>query len=415
MTVNNHVPRAEALARLGVKPATLYAYVSRSQIRSIPSGDNRHRLYNSEDIERLRSRKRGQIKSTARAESSLRWGEPVLNTVISTVSDGRLIYRNRNAFELVQAGAPFEVVTHFLATGLWQDEHRTWPAIAMPAEIQQQFLSAPRSTTSADLSKFLVAQILLLGLRGRGQAELTQGTAISLTPLLLQSVAACFGLLRPRSTLTHRLRHEPLARYVLRAGGAQVTDERAEALNAALVLIADHELTSATFAARIAASTGADLFGCLAAAHCTHAGTLIGQKADRSEQLLRDLLVSGKQPRTAELIRQKGADLFGFNLLLYPKGDPRVRMILDYAEALDSRRRMMAPAFKFLRRMQEEALAEPGIPTALAALGMALGLPRRSGYLLWTLSRTSGWIAHVLEQRTQAFQLRPRAHFVSAS
>jgi len=56
----------------------------------------------------------------------------------------------------------------------------------------------------------------------------------------------------------------------------------------------------------------------------------------------------------------------------------------------------------------------PSIEVGLVALSAALGLPERSASALWTLGRTAGWIAHVMEQRLAGFVLRPRAKYVSS-
>jgi citrate synthase len=56
----------------------------------------------------------------------------------------------------------------------------------------------------------------------------------------------------------------------------------------------------------------------------------------------------------------------------------------------------------------------PGITAALVALSLSLGLPRRSANLIFSVGRTAGWIAHILEQRMAGFVLRPRAQFVAS-
>jgi len=61
--------------------------------------------------------------------------------------------------------------------------------------------------------------------------------------------------------------------------------------------------------------------------------------------------------------------------------------------------------------MRRELDAHPWIALGLVTLARALGLPDGSATAIWIVSRTAGWVAHVLEQRTQAFLLRPRAKY----
>ena len=92
-----------ALARLKVKPQTLYAYVSRGQIRMVPdANDARRSLYSAEDVDGVATRKARGKKSAAIAAGSMAWGEPSITTGISTVHHGRLYYRGADAVALAR-------------------------------------------------------------------------------------------------------------------------------------------------------------------------------------------------------------------------------------------------------------------------------------------------------------------------
>src|ERR1700743_1041726 len=93
----------EAIRRLGVRPQTLYAYVSRGRIEArADAGDPRKSLYSAEDIDRLRLRKARGRKAETVAQDAIAWGEPVLASAIPTVRDGRLYYRGRDAVGLAE-------------------------------------------------------------------------------------------------------------------------------------------------------------------------------------------------------------------------------------------------------------------------------------------------------------------------
>ena len=84
----------QAASILGVKLATLYSYVSRGWVRSIPGESGaQKRLYHRGDIERLAARKSARSGHAASASGALRWGEPVLDSAVCAISPEGPLYR----------------------------------------------------------------------------------------------------------------------------------------------------------------------------------------------------------------------------------------------------------------------------------------------------------------------------------
>ena len=93
------ISAAEAAGRLKVKPATLYAYVSRGLIRSAPQGDGRAHGYYAEDVERLRQgRRSGRRRATPLKPFDA--VTPVLDSALCLIEGGRLYYRGQDAVRL---------------------------------------------------------------------------------------------------------------------------------------------------------------------------------------------------------------------------------------------------------------------------------------------------------------------------
>jgi hypothetical protein len=93
----------EALARLRVRPQTLYAYVSRGRVHAEPDPrDPRRSRYRASDIAALQVRKARGRKAADVAADAIAWGEPVLASAVTTVADGRLYYRGRDAARLAE-------------------------------------------------------------------------------------------------------------------------------------------------------------------------------------------------------------------------------------------------------------------------------------------------------------------------
>lgn len=200
------------------------------------------------------------------------------------------------------------------------------------------------------------------------------------------------------------------ARHLAPHAGRQ---ERARvAIDAALVLCLDHELNASTFAARIAASTGADLVHCVGAALAVFTGPRHGGASERVEAFLDSLPARARDHRAAIDKRvSRGEALPGFGHPLYPKGDPRAAPLLALARSFDGH----GCAEEIARLVAESSGALPNLDFGLVALARALEAPPETATLLFAIGRSAGWVAHVLEQRTSGALLRPRARYVGVA
>src|SRR3954464_16089784 len=98
----------EAAALLDVKAATLYSYVSRGLLTSVPGTHGPSRLYARADVERLRARHVARAGHGAVAAGALRFGEPVLESALTAIDANGPRYRGHSAVELARAGTSFE-------------------------------------------------------------------------------------------------------------------------------------------------------------------------------------------------------------------------------------------------------------------------------------------------------------------
>ena len=156
-------------------------------------------------------------------------------------------------------------------------------------------------------------------------------------------------------------------------------------LEGPLALCADHELNASTFAARVAAGTGADPVHCVVAALATWAGPRHGLASESVEDWL-----DAPQPPPS-------LPSGGFGHPLYPLGDPRAEALLSLCDTV--------PA------AYDRAVAPPNLDAGLVAWRRSHGLPRGSAAALFAVARSAGWLAHAAEQRGQRM-VRPRARYV---
>jgi len=117
----------------------------------------------------------------------------------------------------------------------------------------------------------------------------------------------------------------------------------------------------------------------------------------------------------ARTYQDRGGTPPGFNHPIYPRGDPRANYLLELAAARSRRSARLEHLLSFLSEARGSMQLYPRVEMGVLALSIAMRLPPYSSGALFTIARTSGWVAHVLEQRTAGFLLRPRAKYAKSS
>jgi citrate synthase len=409
---NDYVPSSEALAILEVKPQTLYSYVSRGRVRRI-SPDGRSSYYNREDIQRLRARSEARSGHGAVAESAMHWGEPVLVTKLTEITADGPRYRQHLALDLARDGYPFEAVAEYLWSGTPPARGTGWPADKTSAKIAPQLARLVGQYPDLHFSQLLTEAVLLDAMDGT--PEWSSRVSPTLTGRrLVQVLCGACGLLGPSKRFMTAAPRESIAEMFARAFGIDATEAKQRAINAAFVLLADHEFTPATFTARIAASAGVDLHSCIGAALQVHFGSALGLRCDGIERTLS----RRQQTRHADSRPEKHADRrglveLGFRHPLYKNGDPRAQQIVRLALELKDHAAAVHATLEALQGADDSAGLN--LDKALVVFCRALGIDRPVAGGLLALSRVAGWVAHVIEQRHQDFMIRPRGKFTGSA
>ncbi len=394
---------AEAADFLGVKRQTLYAYASRGQLKSLPGTHGRARRYARADLEALRARSAGA------AASALRFGEPVLETRITHMTALGPVYRGRSAVELARAGAAFRSVAELLWTGALPEHAPSWPAGAVPAHMRELAILVPRGCPPLSA---LAVILPILAAADTSRFDASVDAVLARARRLIPQLAASFALaLDPRRHGPALAAGEPVRALAI-ALGAPTTKRALELLNATLVLLADHELNASTFAARVAASTGADLYACLSAAVATLSGPLHGGASEQVEILAREAANAAGAASAVRDRMRRGERIPGFGHALYPAGDPRVPPLLEAALRLAPRAPRVKTIAAILEAMDQAGRPKPNVDVALACACAALDLPHGQGPAIFAIGRSAGWVAQILEQYEAGFVLRPRARFI---
>lgn len=387
----------QTAALLGVKRATVYAYAARGLLGAGTRGPGRVAQYAREAVERLKARAGARAGHTAVAAGALRLGEPVLDTQVSALDDDGPHYRGQSAVALARSGARYESVAELL----WSGADGAWPPPAPAAR--------PRAARPPDLLLRLAALTLDLALSDPGR-------------LLSEPDAERRRARRVIVTLaTHAGRHGSAAlgcegvaaRLHASLLGRRASDDARRVLDAALVLAAEHELNASTFAARVAASVGADTYACLAAALCALSGPLHARFADAAEGLLAEGTSAARARHAVRRRVDAGEALPGFWSGTYRRGDPRGAALVQLAQDEPVLERARRPVTLVVEAARRAGAPPPSLDLGLAAVAHGLGLPPGSAAVLMAVARLAGVTAHVLEQRASGSVIRPRARYVT--
>ena len=246
---------------LGVRRATLYAYVSRGLVRSVRALEGRSRRYLKADLERLCARRDAHSGHGAAAAGALRWGEPVLESELTQISAAGPRYRGYAALELLDVG--FESTAELLWTGTLPDRPPRWRVCGLGVSPARLAALLPASARPLDA---MILALAALEVAAPSRADPNEAAALARGRILVRRLVAGVALPARARVLPAALAADTVAASFLLALGARATPERVRAVDVALVVTADHELNPSSFAARIPASVGADLHAALGAA-----------------------------------------------------------------------------------------------------------------------------------------------------
>jgi citrate synthase len=406
----------EAAGLLGVKLPTVYAYTSRGLIQSVPGSRGRARRYRRSDLERLCARRDARAGHGPVAAAALRQGEPVMDSAITMISlEQGPVYRGRAAVDLAREGRSFEWVAEGLWSGDWGDrgEPERWQADGLGFDLAGLLKVLPQPATPLSVMSVVIA---LLAARDPGRFSWHPDAVLPRARGLLRRVASVLALGRtdvdPAQAIAASLAAPNLALAIGAAFSLDLADEEQAALNRALVLTADHELNASTFAARVVASTGADVYSCLSAALAALSGPRHGGAADRVDALLREAGPAENVERVVHDRQRRGEFIEGFAHPIYaPRADPRGTLLIEIARDLRGASPAVQSVLSLVDAMQEGGFGGPSIDVGLVAVSRALGLPMGSATALFAVGRSVGWVAHSLEQYEAGYLLRPRARY----
>jgi len=416
--VTEWIGAAEAAERLGIKPASLYAYVSRGVLTRRREPDGRASMFDAEEIEELAQRGRPR-----RLAGGATPGELVIESALTEITSRTPRYRGYDATDLALR-CSFEDVAMLLWTGTLPGVAGGENAGAAGTDGAEAVGACGWTATPAAVAAGRAAQAALpaetlpleriqvivpaLAAVDQFRLHLDWPAVVAAGKALIAGMTEALPAAAPEAADRPRMPDGVAARLASRLCPAPATTGLIRVVNAALILVADHELAASTLAARVAASMRADPYAVVSTGLGAMTGALHGGAALGAELMLGSAGTAADAPRVVGDVLRRGEKLPGFGHFVYREGDPRanllLRLIAEYAP--DSER--LAVASAVTAEARRRALPDPNIEFALAVLAAAAGMVRGAGEAMFATGRTAGWLAHALEEYERNIPIRPR-------
>ena len=383
---------AQTARRLGIKPATLYAYVSRGLLGRERTAAGS--MFDALEVEEFALRRR----RVARADTVHAAGTPlmVIDTDVAVVLDDELFFHGRSATRLATESTLIDV-----ARELWRMTDQ-WPESdpADRAAVQRAVAALPPGASSLDRLQTAVTVLAASDpLRADATTTSVQRAGARMLSHLPDALGAASG-------------DEFALWEALSARKAGEADRRA--LQAALILTVDHDLAVSTMAARMAATARGSGYAIVSAALGAFDTPLHGTAGSAARALLHDVLEGMPlEAAVGEAVSRSGSGVPGFGQQLYAATDARAAALLPLVYAMSETSQLRGAVDELAGLLERRAGLHPNLDLALAAFTLAADMPADAATAIFAIGRVVGWIAHgIAEYAEPAMRLRPRGRYI---
>lgn len=346
------------------------------------------------------------------------------NTRISAIIDDDLSYAGYNISELMDNNASFEEVIYLL----WNlhlptqieykhfvDELRANYEISDAVE-QCILIQSRRHLHPMSVLRSTVSLLGVYNVHAEDNSlEATYEQSIQLMAKMPTIIAAFARLRTGQSPIAPRTDLGFAANFLYMLKGEEPNPLQVKALNRALVLHADHELNASTFAARVCASTLADIYSCVTTAIGTLKGPLHGGANEKVFDMLQEIRQQGDTKAYLQEKLDSQEKIMGFGHRVYKTQDPREKYLREMAKELTEGTEYdiwFTLSCEIEDYMKNTKGLIPNVDFYSATVYHVLGIDSSIFTLIFAMSRVSGWIAHIQEQQKNNKLIRPRSNYI---
>jgi citrate synthase len=385
-----------AAQRLGVKTATLYAYVSRGVLGRRRSAAG-HSLFDPAEVDRLARRGRPRRRSGT--------SEVTIESGVTALGTDRPFFRGRDALALARTHR-LEEVAELLWTGTLPDRPGPGWAAAPAAVAAGRAAQAglPADVLPIERLQVVVPTVAALDpLRHNFERDAVAAIGRGLMPAMVECLPVLGADVPTGGDLAGRLWP--------RLTAAPVDPALLGVMRTALALLADHEIAASTLAARVAASVRGDPYAAVIAGLGAVGGALHGGASLGVEALLAEVGDPADAARVLGQRLRRGARIPGFGHLVYRAGDGRAGLLFDVLRAATPHHPALALADAVLAEAPRRHLPAPNVDLALGTFTRVSGMITGAGEAIFAVARTAGWLAHAMEEYENPTRLRLRAAY----
>jgi citrate synthase len=366
----------QAAEALGVRPATVYAYVSRgvlARTTEITGSGQRVSSFDRAEVMRL-----AELRSRPRAGSLAFLVE---SDITQLDPRGTLAFRGHDLRQLVAAGTYEDAVAV-----LWQQSPGPWPPV--DAELMRAAAAAWPSGPDRPADRIRAA-VLHAAAADPDRGDLSPDHVLWVARSVVQLAIAAVGRCEPEGTGVAAALWNSLT-------GIEADDKQCAALDAVLTVLLDHELTASTLATRIAAGLHCDPWMALLTGLSAMSGSRQAGAGPQASQQIQTWLSDG----------QLRESIAGFGHKVYEGLDPRADLLFDVVDSLDPL--LMESLESLIAEVAVQHSILPNVDLAVAAVVRALQLPVDATEVLFMIGRIAGLAAHAVEEYPHGLRFRAR-------
>ncbi|MGW7543613.1 citrate/2-methylcitrate synthase [Streptomyces sp. NPDC054770] len=390
----------ETAELLGVKPETVYAYVSRGQLSSRREPGGRASTFDAKEVEALARRNRREAAGSPGSGVDLS-----VRTRITLIDKDRYFFRGVDATELATHRS-YEEVAEWLWTGRMTRGVTFTAPEATAAAARRTVDALPEHTSPTD--RLRVATIAAAA-EDPLRFDLSEESVLGSARVLIPTLVAALPVQRRRGTDDGPLAH----RLWRRLTGIDPSDAALRVLDTALGLLVDHDLAASTLAVRVAASARAHAYAAVSAGLGVLEGPLHGASSGLAHRMLLDVLDQGSAVTVIADELRAGRRIPGLGHRLYQGEDPRARVLFALLEQVPRAEPALLAARDIVATTARHTPLHANVDLALAVFTASCGMPATAGETIFAVARTAGWIAHALEEYGERpLRMRPSGHYV---